>query len=199
MDDTRMMHQSETNLPGNAALKSLSEKSMSVLVYAISIIVVLLVAFMLYVPQSITIDGLNVMVLPKLNAFINSACTILLSLGLYFIKKKNIAAHRMMMMSAFGLSIVFLLSYVTYHSSAPSTTYGGEGIIRYIYLTILITHIFLAAIIVPLALFTLLRAWRSEFPLHKKIARWTLPLWLYVTITGVIVYLMISPYYTLGQ
>ena len=199
MDDTRMMHQSETNLPGNAALKSLSEKSMSVLVYAISIIVVLLVAFMLYVPQSITIDGLNVMVLPKLNAFINSACTILLSLGLYFIKKKNIAAHRMMMMSAFGLSIVFLLSYVTYHSSAPSTTYGGEGIIRYIYFTILITHIFLAAIIVPLALFTLLRAWRSEFPLHKKIARWTLPLWLYVTITGVIVYLMISPYYTLGQ
>jgi putative membrane protein len=194
-----MMNQTETHLPGNAKLQSLSERTISLIVYSISIVVVLLVAFMLYVPQAITIDGLNVFVLPKLNAFINSACTILLSLGFYFIRKKNIAAHRMMMMSAFGLSIVFLLSYVTYHSSAPSTTFGGEGFIRVIYFTILITHIVLAAIIVPLALFTLLRAWRSEFPLHKKIARWTLPIWLYVTITGVIVYLMISPYYTMGQ
>ncbi len=194
-----MMKNSQSNLAGNDTLKSMSERTMSLLVYSVSIIVVLLVAFMLYVPQAITIDGLNVMVLPKLNAFINSACTVLLTLGFYFIRKKNIAAHRMMMMSAFGLSLLFLLSYVTYHSSAPSTTFGGEGVIRLVYFTILISHIILAAIIVPLALFTLLRAWRSEFPLHKKIARWTLPIWLYVTITGVIVYLMISPYYTMGQ
>jgi len=194
-----MMNANQPSAQGTNMLQSMSERTLSLVIYSISIIVVILVAFLLYVPQAITIEGLNVMVLPKLNAYINSACTILLALGFYFIRNKRIAAHRMMMMSAFGLSILFLLSYVAYHSQAPSTTFGGEGIIRIVYFTILITHIVLAAIIVPLALFTLLRAWRSEFPLHKKIARWTLPIWLYVTITGVIVYLMISPYYTMGQ
>lgn len=194
-----MMNANQPSAQGTSLLQSMSERTLSLTIYSISIIVVILVAFLLYVPQAITIEGLNVMVLPKLNAYINSACTILLALGFYFIRNKRIAAHRMMMMSAFGLSILFLLSYVTYHSQAPSTTFGGEGLIRIVYFTILITHIVLAAIIVPLALFTLLRAWRSEFPLHKKIARWTLPIWLYVTITGVIVYLMISPYYTMGQ
>jgi len=194
-----MMNANQPSAQGTSLLQSMSERTLSLTIYSISIIVVILVAFLLYVPQAITIEGLNVMVLPKLNAYINSACTILLTLGFYFIRNKRIAAHRMMMMSAFGLSTLFLLSYVTYHSQAPSTTFGGEGMIRIVYFTILITHIVLAAIIVPLALFTLLRAWRSEFPLHKKIARWTLPIWLYVTITGVIVYLMISPYYTMGQ
>lgn len=194
-----MMNANQPSAQGTNILQSMSERTLSLVIYSISIIVVILVAFLLYVPQAITIEGLNVMVLPKLNAYINSACTILLALGFYFIRNKRIAAHRMMMMSAFGLSILFLLSYVAYHSQAPSTAFGGEGIIRIVYFTILITHIVLAAIIVPLALFTLLRAWRSEFPLHKKIARWTLPIWLYVTITGVIVYLMISPYYTMGQ
>lgn len=194
-----MMNANQPSAQGTNMMQSMSERTLSLVIYSISIIVVILVAFLLYVPQAITIEGLNVMVLPKLNAYINSACTILLTLGFYFIRNKRIAAHRMMMMSAFGLSILFLLSYVAYHSQAPSTTFGGEGIIRIVYFTILITHIVLAAIIVPLALFTLLRAWRSEFPLHKKIARWTLPIWLYVTITGVIVYLMISPYYTMGQ
>lgn len=194
-----MMNANQPSAQGTNMLQSMSERTLSLAIYSISIIVVILVAFLLYVPRAITIEGLNVMVLPKLNAYINSTCSILLALGYYFIRNKRIAAHRMMMMSAFGLSILFLLSYVTYHSQAPSTTFGGEGIIRIVYFTILITHIVLAAIIVPLALFTLLRAWRSEFPLHKKIARWTLPIWLYVTITGVIVYLMISPYYTMGQ
>lgn len=193
------MNEHQYTEQGSNVLKSMSERTLSLMVYSLSIIVVILVAFMLFVPQAITIEGLNVMVLPKLNAYINSACTVLLTLGYFFIRNKRIAAHRMMMMSAFGLSILFLLSYVTYHSQAPSTSFGGEGIIRMIYFIILISHISLAAIIVPLALFTLLRAWRSEFPLHKKIARWTLPIWLYVTSTGVIVYLMISPYYTMGQ
>ena len=193
------MNEHQYTEQGSNVLKSMSERTLSLMVYSLSIIVVILVAFMLFVPQAITIEGLNVMVLPKLNAYINSACTVLLTLGYFFIRNKRIAAHRMMMMSAFGLSILFLLSYVTYHSQAPYTSFGGEGIIRMIYFTILISHISLAAIIVPLALFTLLRAWRSEFPLHKKIARWTLPIWLYVTSTGVIVYLMISPYYTMGQ
>jgi putative membrane protein len=116
-------------------------------------------------------------------------------LGVYFIKNKKRQAHKTVMLSAFTLSVLFLLSYVLYHSQAPATHYGGEGIIKIIYFFILITHIILAACIVPLALFTLLRAWRSEFVKHKAIAKWTFPIWLYVTITGVIVYFMISPYY----
>ncbi|MFM8839537.1 MAG: DUF420 domain-containing protein [bacterium] len=198
MDDDSMMN-SNQHPPSGGVLHSISEKTISLMIYSISIVVVILVAFLIYVPQAITIEGLNVMMLPRLNAYVNSTCTVLLTLGYVFIRNKNIAAHRMMMMSAFGLSILFLLSYVTYHSQAPSTSFGGEGFIKAVYFSILISHIVLAALIVPLALFTLLRAWRSEFPLHKKIARWTLPLWLYVTITGVIVYLMISPYYTMGQ
>ena len=181
------------------SLQKVSEKTLSLIVYSLTIVVVLLVAFMIYFPQTLSIGGINVYGLPRLNAFINSCCTILLSLGFYFIKNKNIKLHRISMMSAFGLSIVFLLSYVSYHSQAPATSFGGQGIVKAWYYGVLISHIVLAIVIVPMALFTLLRAWRSEFPLHKKIARWTLPLWLYVTITGVIVYLMISPYYTMGQ
>lgn len=104
--------------------------------------------------------------------------------------------HKTVMLSAFILSCLFLVSYVTYHSQASSTHFGGQGMIRMVYFVILITHIILAAGIVPLALFTITRSWRGEFNKHKKIARWTLPIWLYVTITGVVVYLMISPYYT---
>lgn len=99
------------------------------------------------------------------------------------------------MLSAVGVSVLFLVSYVTYHATTESTIYGGEGTIRYVYLFILLTHIILAIAIVPLVLITLSRALAQKFDKHKKIARWTLPLWLYVTITGVIVYFMISPYY----
>ncbi|MFI5135616.1 MAG: DUF420 domain-containing protein, partial [Chitinophagales bacterium] len=96
---------------------------------------------------------------------------------------------------AFILSAIFLISYVVYHSLAPETHFGGEGIIRPIYFFILITHIILAAVIVPLVLITLTRALRKRYDRHKKIARWTFPLWLYVAVTGVIVYLMLRPYY----
>lgn len=102
-----MMNANQPSAQGTNMLQSMSERTLSLVIYSISIIVVILVAFLLYVPQAITIEGLNVMVLPKLNAYINSACTILLTLGFYFIRNKRIAAHRMMMMSAFGLSILF--------------------------------------------------------------------------------------------
>ena len=176
-------------------VQSMNESSLSVLVYSLTIVVVLLVSFMLYFPQALAIGSLDVSSLPKLNAFLNGSCSVLLMLGVYFIKNKKRQAHKTVMLSAFTLSVLFLLSYVLYHSQAPATHYGGEGIIKIIYFFILITHIILAACIVPLALFTLLRAWRSEFVRHKAIAKWTFPIWLYVTITGVIVYFMISPYY----
>jgi putative membrane protein len=183
---------------GVSGLKNMSEKSLSVTVYSLAIIVFLLVAFMLAYPQTLAIGSMDVSGLPRLNAFLNSACSVLLIFGYMFIRKKNIRMHKTMMLSAFGLSVIFLLSYVAYHSQAPATRFGGEGIIKYVYFFILITHIILAASVVPLALFTLVRAWRQEFPRHMKIARWTFPIWLYVTVTGVIVYLMISPYYPAG-
>lgn len=99
------------------------------------------------------------------------------------------------MITSIILSGIFLASYVTYHSLTEPTSYGGEGVVRIIYYILLITHIMLAATIVPLVLITLVRALSNRFDKHKRIARWTLPLWLYVTITGVIVYFMIAPYY----
>jgi len=100
------------------------------------------------------------------------------------------------MITAFVLSCIFLISYVVYHLFSAPTHYGGEGALKYIYFFILITHISLSAIIVPLVLFTMTRALQSRFDKHKRIARWTFPIWLYVAVTGVIVYLMLSPYYT---
>ena len=99
------------------------------------------------------------------------------------------------MLTAAAISAVFLVSYVLYHSSVPQSKYGGVGTIRYIYFPLLITHILLAAAIVPLVLITLYRGLTANYAKHKPIARWTLPLWLYVTVTGVIVYVMMSPYY----
>lgn len=178
-----------------SALAAVSEKSLAVIVYSLTIVVVALVSFLIYFPQTLALGHLDVSMLPALNAFINGTCAVLLSAGYVFIRRRNFKAHKTMMLSAFLLSCLFLLSYVTYHSQAPATKFGGEGMIRMVYFTILLTHIVLAAVIVPLALFTITRSWRGEFSKHKKIARWTLPLWLYVTITGVVVYLMISPYY----
>jgi putative membrane protein len=100
------------------------------------------------------------------------------------------------MLSAFVLSSIFLISYVIYHASVPETRFGGQGIVRYIYFFVLITHIILATLVVPLALFSIYRGLNSEVVLHKKIVKYTFPIWLYVSVTGVIVYLMISPYYT---
>ncbi|TVR79437.1 MAG: DUF420 domain-containing protein [Chitinophagaceae bacterium] len=155
-----------------------------------------LVVTLLFFTKPPDIDlGINMTIFPKFHAILNSLTTLLLLSGLYFIKKKDILKHKSSMFGAFILSAVFLVSYVIYHSLTESTPYGGEGTIRYIYFFILITHIILAAGILPFILFTFYRALIKDFDKHKKIARWTLPLWLYVTITGVVVYFMIAPYY----
>ena len=134
--------------------------------------------------------------LPALNASINATVSVLLILGYYFIRiKKDRKWHSISMKSAFILTALFLISYVIYHTTHESTSYGGEGVIRAVYLVILLTHIVLAAAIVPLVLVTFSRALTEKFDKHKRIARITFPLWLYVSITGVVVYLMISPYY----
>lgn len=134
--------------------------------------------------------------LPALNASINGTVSLLLIVGVVFIKQGKRKAHQITMTSAIALSALFLVSYVLYHTTHESTSYGGEGIMRAIYFFILITHIILAIVIVPLVLISFVRALSERFDQHKRIARITFPIWLYVSITGVLVYLMISPYYT---
>jgi len=129
--------------------------------------------------------------LPALNACLNSISTILLGAGYYFIRRREIARHKMSMIAAFVCSILFLTSYLIYHYHVGSIPFTGQGWIRPVYFTILITHIILAAAIVPLALITLYRAWRGQFDRHKRIARWTWPLWMYVSVTGVVIYVML--------
>lgn len=133
--------------------------------------------------------------LPMLNAFINGTCSMLLLLSLYFIKQKNIAVHKKINIIAFILSSVFLLSYITYHWLAQETSFPKDNPLRPLYLIILITHIILAAGVLPLILLSFHKGLQMQVEKHKKIVRWSYPIWLYVTITGVIVYLMISPYY----
>jgi len=134
--------------------------------------------------------------LPAVNASLNAACTVFLLLGFAFIRNGKIRYHRFCMIVAFLCSTVFLCFYLWFHFHAGVIRFGGRGWIRPVYLTILITHTTLAVVIVPLILITLSRALRERFDRHRAIARWTLPLWLYVSITGVIVYWLLYIAYT---
>lgn len=133
--------------------------------------------------------------LPPIYATVNGMTAVLLVAAVLAIKKGNRSRHELLMKLAIGCSVAFLAMYVAYHMTAESTKYGGEGILKYIYFFILITHIFLSIAIIPLVLITYVRALASKFDKHRKIAKITFPIWLYVAVTGVIVYLMISPYY----
>lgn len=137
----------------------------------------------------------DVTALPLLNACLNATSAGLLAVGWIFIRRRRIAAHVTCMLGAFAVSTLFLLSYVTYHYYAGSRPFTGQGWIRPVYFTVLVTHILLAAAIVPLALTTIYRGWRAgfddRFDRHVRIARWTLPIWLYVSITGVVVYVLL--------
>jgi uncharacterized membrane protein YozB (DUF420 family) len=129
--------------------------------------------------------------LPTLNAALNSLSAAFLICGFVFIKSKNIKAHRACMLCAFASSTLFLISYLIYHYQVGSVPFKGQGGIRLAYFTILLTHTILATVVVPLALITLFRALRERFDAHRRIARWTFPIWLYVSVTGVIVYMML--------
>jgi len=129
--------------------------------------------------------------LPAVNATLNSASALLLAAGYFFIRRGKIAAHRRCMLAALTTSALFLTSYLIYHYNVGSVPFPGRGWIRGVYFSILITHTILAAVIVPLVLVTLTRALREDFVRHRRIARWTLPLWFYVSVTGVVVYVML--------
>ncbi|RYZ98076.1 MAG: DUF420 domain-containing protein [Sphingobacteriaceae bacterium] len=149
--------------------------------------------------------------LPKLNAILNGSCSVLLLISLYYIKKGNITMHKRVNVTAFCLSSLFLVSYILFHWLAPETKYAdldhnGEttkaeiaqvGPIVYVYYVILVTHIILAAGVLPLILLSFYRGLQMQVEKHRKLVRWTFPIWLYVTVTGVVVYLMISPYYSI--
>jgi uncharacterized membrane protein YozB (DUF420 family) len=129
--------------------------------------------------------------LPALNASLNSLSAVLLTAGYVLIRRRQVRAHRGCMLTAFATSALFLVSYVVYHANVGSVAFTGQGAIRVVYFAILISHIMLAVAILPLALVTLVHALRERFDRHAHIARWTLPIWLYVSVTGVVVYLML--------
>jgi putative membrane protein len=157
----------------------------------VSSLVVIAVGFLLVGRQPQMGAVHNVSALPIVNALLNGTSALLLTAGYCFIRQRKVRAHKTCMLTAFGVSSCFLVSYVVYHYHAGSKPFGGHGWIRGIYYPLLISHLVLAALIVPLALTTIYRAWCGEFARHRRIARWTLPVWLYVSVTGVLVYWML--------
>src|SRR5258706_7323083 len=134
-------------------------------------------------------------IFPVINASLNGASTILLLIGRWFISQRQIVAHRLTMITAVITSTLFLISYLYYHAHVGSVHFQGTGWSRPVYFTILISHVLLAATIVPLVIITLTRALRERFDRHRAIARWTFPLWLYVSVTGVVIYVMLYHIY----
>jgi putative membrane protein len=175
----------------------------------VSVAIPIAVAFLILVPQAKVDFGFNTRSLPLFHAALNSSTAILLLASLYFIRHGQVKAHRRANWAAVVLSTIFLVSYVIYHASNPSTRFGDlnhdgvlsdsekqqAGVLRYVYYFILSSHILLSGIIIPFVLFTLQRAYQRRFPQHRRLARITWPLWLYVAVSGVVVYVMISPYY----
>lgn len=168
------------------------EKRLNVIAYIVSAVVLLLVGLM----RRYKFDtGIDFSFLPPIHASLNALCAVILVFALYFIKNKQVENHRKAIYAAMVCSGLFLLSYVVYHFTTPETTYKGEGLMRTVYFFFLITHVILAAVILPFILLTFTRAYTNQFERHKKMARWVFPLWLYVAVTGPICYLMLRPFY----
>lgn len=175
------------------ALKK-NDKQARLLILTVSFVVFAAVAFLSKFKLEVDL-GFDVHIFALINAVINSIVSVLLVVALVAVKKKNYEQHKKVMLAAMVLSVLFLVSYIAHHLLAGETKYGGEGALKSIYYFILLTHIPLAAIILPFILFTAYRGLTGEYANHKKLAKYTWPLWLYVSITGVLVYLFISPYY----
>ena len=167
------------------------------LLIIVSILIPTVVAVLIYLPKGDPGSTFNwIYDLPFYNAIINTLTSIILILGVYFVRSGQVKYHKASMISAFMLGSLFLVFYVIYHSNAESTSFGGEGFIKLVYFFFLITHILLAFIVVPLVLSAIYFAVTQKIEQHRRIVKYTFPVWLYVSVTGVIVYLMISPYYS---
>ncbi|MFK7812247.1 MAG: DUF420 domain-containing protein [Maribacter sp.] len=168
------------------------EKRFKRLIAIVSVVIPLVVASLFRVK----IDGVERMgFLPPIYAAINGFTAILLITAVVAIKNGNRSLHKKLMTSCIALSLVFLILYIIYHMTSESTPFGGEGVLRYVYYVILISHIILSIAVIPLVLITYAKAYLEDFEAHRAYAKYTFPLWLYVAITGVVVYFMISPYY----
>ncbi len=171
------------------------EKQLKPFIITAAIAIPVLVTILAIIPKMDVLGGLNPYLLPMFNAIVNGTTFLVLIAAFLAIKNKNVVLHKRLMTAAIALSLVFLLSYVLFHASTEPTKFGGVGFMRSVYFFMLLTHILFAIVIVPLVLVSYVRAIAEKFDKHRRIARITLPIWLYVTLTGVFVYLMIAPYY----
>ncbi|MFM7770854.1 MAG: DUF420 domain-containing protein [Bacteroidota bacterium] len=170
-----------------------NDKKAKTLIYLFTIVVFLVVVSLKYLHFQVDL-GFNVHYLATANAYINATVATLLVLALLAVKRRNFELHKKLMKGAIYLSILFLVTYIGHHMFAGETTYGTDSL-KTFYYVVLISHIFLAAIILPFILFTAYRALIADFDAHKKLAKITWPIWFYVAVSGVIVYVMISPFY----
>lgn len=161
------------------------------LIIAVSVVIPLAVAGLFFVK----VDGYDLSFLPGIYATLNGLTAVMLLGALVAIKKGNIGLHKKLMTTSLVFSAAFLVLYVLYHITSETTRFGGEGWVKGVYLFILASHILLSIAVIPLVLFTYVRAWFGQYEMHRKLARITWPVWFYVAVTGVVVYLMISPYY----
>ena len=169
-----------------------SSKKYNVYIVILSIAIPIVVALMF----SVKLDVELPIFLPPIYATINAITSVLLIVAVWAIKNKKRLLHERLMKTAILCSIVFLMMYLAYHMTSDSTKFGGEGAVKYIYLFILLTHILLSIVVIPFVLLTYVKAITKDFEKHKKIAKITFPLWLYVAVSGVVVYVLISPYYS---
>lgn len=172
-----------------------NDKKYLVLIAILSVVIPVVVAMLFFMPKEGS-SSVDVSFLPTLHAILNSLTAVALVIGYYNIRNGNTKLHRNAMATAFGLSAIFLVSYVTYHFLGERTIYGGDGFLKLFYYFILLTHIVLAVVIVPLVLLSMYFALTEQFVRHRRISKWTFPIWLYVAVTGVLVYILISPYYS---
>jgi len=169
-------------------------RKLKVVAWIVSGLVLALVAVMQRVRLPLP-EGVDLSFLPGFHAGVNALAALVLIAALVFIKQGKVGAHRAAMMFAMILSVFFLLSYVAYHLTSDPTRYGGDGPMKVVYFILLITHIVTAAVSFPFILFTFIAAWTNRFRAHRRLARWVFPLWLYVAVTGPVIWWMIRPYY----
>lgn len=171
---------------------AIKERKFNRFITIVSIVVPVVVALLF----TVKIPGVERLgFLPPIYASINGITAVLLIAAVMAIKNGNRKLHQRLMTTCIVMSLIFLILYIIYHMTSESTSFGGEGVIRYVYLFILITHIVLSIVVIPLVLKTYAKGYLGNFEMHRKFAKITFPIWLYVAVTGVVVYLMISPYY----
>ncbi len=170
---------------------SKNDKKLKQAIWAVSIVIPIAVAILF----TVKIEGVDLGFLPPIYASLNALTAIGLIVAIIAIKRKNRKLHQRVIQVCLIFSILFLLLYVLYHMTSDTTPYGGEGLLKMIYFFLLISHILLSMVVIPIVLFAYLFAWQGDFVRHKKWTKFAFPLWLYVAVTGVLVYVMISPYY----